>query len=154
MSDARWSEVEADVAMAVRHFTRAVEIYRTPAITADDGESYVWRMAFMHAMQAGHTSLENALLRILELHHEEAPSGRQWHADLIARARRAFEGRPPILPAPLARAADRTRRFWHIAIHAYDTFDPDDAEPAVRAAGLLAGALAETVSEYRRKLDP
>ena len=78
-------------------------------------------------MLAGHTSLEKALLRILEIQREEAPVDRQWHADLIQRARRAADNRPVILPAILAHAADRTRKFRHVAVRAYDNFDPDDA---------------------------
>src|SRR5271165_505198 len=89
-------------------------------------------MAFMHAVPAGHTSLEKALLRILQIQREEAPRGSQWHTDLIQRAGRATDSRPAILPAALVRAVDRTRKFRHVAVRGYDTFDPDDAEPAVR----------------------
>lgn len=112
------------------------------------------RMAFMHAMFAGHTSLERALLRVLDLHGEEAPSGRQLHADLINRAGRSLGGRPPILPAPLVKAADRTRRFRHVAAHTYDTFDPADADPAVRAAEELATKLKNALATYRGAMDP
>jgi hypothetical protein len=73
----------------VDHFSRAVQIYRAPGLHDDNMDGYVRRMAFMHAMLAGHTSLEQALLRILQIQGEEAPSGGQWHADLIQRAGRA-----------------------------------------------------------------
>jgi hypothetical protein len=111
-------------------------------------------MAFMHAMLAGPTSLETALLRILEIQGEEAPGGSQWHADLIRRAGRATENRPVILPAQLVNAADRTRKFRHVAARAYDTFDPDDAEPAVRAAEKVAAGLAGAIAAYRQAIDP
>ena len=116
VSDGRWSDIEADTAAAVDHFSRAIQIYRGPGLQDDSMDGYVRRMAFMHAMLAGHTSLESTLLRILQIQGEEAPSGGQWHADLIQRAGRATGNRPAILPAVLARATDRTRKFRHVAI--------------------------------------
>ena len=154
MSDGRWSDIEADIPAAVDHFSRAIQIYRGPGLHDDSMDGYMRRMAFMHAMLAGHTSLESALLRILQIQGEEAPSGGQWHADLIQRAGRATGNRPAILPAVLARATDRTRKFRHVAVRAYDTFDPDDAEPAVRAAEKVAAGLAAAIAAYRQAVDP
>ena len=62
------------------------------------------RMAFMHAMYAGHTSMERALLRILEIQGEEAPSGRQWHADLIARVGMDVGNRSAVLTTARSRS--------------------------------------------------
>jgi hypothetical protein len=94
------------------------------------------------------------LLRLLEIQGEEPPSGRQWHADLIARAGRGTADRPPILPPHLIQAADRTRKFRHFVAHAYDTFDPDDADPAVRAAEKLAAGFASAITAYQQAIDP
>ncbi len=154
MSDERWSDIEADTAAAVDHFSRAIQIYRGSGLHDDSMDGYTRRMGFMHAMLAGHTSLEKALLRVLQLQGEEAPSGRQWHADLIQRAGRSTDSRPAILPAALVRAIDRTRKFRHVAVRAYDTFDPDDAEPAVRAAEKVAAGLAAAIAAYRQAVDP
>ena len=154
MSDGRWSDIDADIAAAVEHFSRAVQIYRAAGLHDETMDGYMRRMAFMHAMLAGHTSLEKALLRILQIQREEAPSGGQWHADLIQRAGRTAEGRPAILSAALVRAADRTRKFRHVAVRAYDSFDPDDAEPAVRAAEKVAAGLAADIAVYRSAIDP
>ena len=154
MSDGRWSDIEADVAAAVDHFSRAVQIYRAPGLHDDNMDGYVQRMAFMHAMLAGHTSLEQALLRIFQMQGEEPPSGGQWHSDLIQRSGRAANSRPAILPSPLIWVVDRTRKFRHVAVRAYDTFDPDDAEPAVRAAEKVAAGLAGAIAAYRKAVDP
>ena len=154
MSDARWQDIESDVASAVEHFSSAIRIYREPGLHAVTPDGYMRRMAFMHAMYAGHTSMERALLRILEVQGEEAPSGRQWHADLIARVGSAVAGRPAVLGAALVKAADRTRKFRHVAAHTYDNFDPDDADPAVRAAETLMAGLAAAFSAYRQAIDP
>ena len=108
----------------------------------------------MHAMHAGFTSMEKVLLRILEIRGEEAPSGRQWPADLIQRAGRETADRPALLPRDLLPAADRTRKFRHFAAHAYDTLDPDDAEPAVRAAEKVATRFAAAIETYRQAVDP
>jgi hypothetical protein len=153
VSDGRWSDVEMDTTAAVDHFSRAIQIYRQIGVHDDTMDGYVRRMAFMHAMLAGHTSLEKALLRILQIQGEETPSGSQWHADLIQRAGRAIDGRPAILSAALVRATDRTRKFRHVAVRAYDTFDPDDAEPAVRAAEKVAAGFAEAIAAFRAVID-
>lgn len=154
MSDQRWADIEADAAAAVDHFSRAIQIYRGSGLHDDTMDGYVKRMAFMHAMLAGHSSLEKALLRILQIQGEEAPTGSQWHADLIQRAGRSAESRPAILTPELVRAADRTRKFRHVAVRAYDSFDPDDAEPAVRAATKVAAGLAAAIAAYRQAIDP
>jgi hypothetical protein len=154
MSDARWTDIETDTDAAATHFSRAVQIYQGAGLRDDTLEGYTRRMAFMHAMHAGHTSLERVLLRIIEIQGEEAPSGRQWHSDLIHRAARATNERPAILPQDLVPAVDRTRRFRHFAAHAYDTFDVDDAELAVRAAGQLAAEFAAAIATYRQAIDP
>jgi hypothetical protein len=154
MSDGRWLDIQSDIASAVHHFAFAVAIYREPGMHADTPDGYMRRMAFMHARLAGHTSMELGLLRILDLQGEEAPSGRQWHADLIARAGRGTAERPAILPPDLVRAADRTRKFRHVTAHTYDTFDPDDADPAVRAAERLVTGLETAVAAFRQAIDP
>jgi hypothetical protein len=86
MSDLRWKEIEADVASAVRHFVTAEQYYGEPDLREDTYEGHKTRMAFMHSMQAGHTSLETALIRILALVDEPRPTGEFWHTDLIRRA--------------------------------------------------------------------
>jgi hypothetical protein len=154
MSDARWSDIDTDTTAAVTHFSRAIQIYGEAGLRDDTMDGYMRRMAFMHAMHAGHTSLERVLLRIIEMQGEEAPSGRQWHADPIKRAARATNERPAILPQGLVPAVDRTRRFRHFAAHAYDTFEPDDADPAVRAADRVATEFAAAIAAYRQVIDP
>ena len=154
MSDGRWSDIDADTAAAVDHFSGAIQICRATGLHDDTMDGYMRRMAFMHAMLAGHTSLEKALLRILQIQGEEAPSGSQWLADLIQRAGRATDSRPGILPAALVQAADRTRKFRHAVVRAYDTFDPDDAEPAVRAAEKVAAGLQPAMVASRQAIDP
>jgi hypothetical protein len=59
-----------------------------------------------------------------------------------------------VLPAALVNAADRTRKFRHVTAHTYDTFDPDDADPAVRAAEKLVPGLPAAVAAYRQAIDP
>ncbi len=51
---------------------------------------------------------------------------------------------PAILPIALARAS----------VRAYDTLDPDDAEPAVRAAEKVAAGFAAAITAYRQAVDP
>jgi hypothetical protein len=154
MSDLRWKEIEADVASAVRHFVTAEQYYGEPDLREDTYEGHKTRMAFMHSMQAGHTSLETALIRILALVDEPRPTGEFWHTDLIRRAGSPAPGRPEILPPALAQAADRTRRFRHVAVRTYDAFDTDEAVTAVTAAAVVARELAEAIARFRQAIDP
>ena len=62
--------------------------------------------------------------------------------------------RPAVLGPALVKAADRTRKFRHITAHTYDAFDPDDADPAARAAEKLAAGLAAAIAAYRQSIDP
>ena len=149
MSDERWAEVDQDIASAVRHFSAAVRLKAEEPVSDDTWEGYKARMSLMHAMQAGHTSLESALLRIFDMRGEQRPSGESWHADLIRRAARALDTRPAVLPSDLAKAADRTRRFRHVAVRTYDQFEPEEAATAIDAASLLAAALQEAIRRFR-----
>lgn len=141
MSDARWIEIDKAIASVVGNFQRGVEFTHHLSFQTDDLIGSALRMGFMHAIQAGHTSLENALLRVLDLLGEARPSGESWHADLIARVGLALAGRPAILPPDLAAAADETRRFRNRAARAYDNFDPTKVTPAIDAADKLASDL-------------
>ena len=154
MSDARWIEVESDLDGAARHFERAAALFEAGGFHQPGLEGYRAAMAFMHAMQAAHTSLENGLLRILEMLGEERPIGSYWHADLIRRVARDLPGlRPKILTPAMADAADETRRFRNMAARGYDSFDHTRADPAVRAATILAAGLGEAVRAFRAAMD-
>jgi hypothetical protein len=154
VSDARWIEVESDVEGAARHFERAVALFDAGGFDQPGLAGYRAGMAFMHAMQAAHTSLENGLLRILEMLGEERPIGAYWHADLVRRLARDLPGlRPMILPAALADAADETRRFQNIAARGYDNFDHTRAGAAVPAATVLVAGLGEALRAFRAAMD-
>ena len=47
MSDARWLDIEDDVASAVRHFRNAIALYAEGLSDDDDLDAYKGRMAFM-----------------------------------------------------------------------------------------------------------
>lgn len=154
MSDARWFDIEQSVASAEHHFRGSVAIFQSLRDGVSDLDRYTAEMGFMHAMQAGHSSLEAALLRILDLFNEEPPSGASWHADLMRRVSAATDQRPPILAGDLAVAADETRQFRNIAVRAYDNFKLHRAHDAVAAAALLAAQLRSAVAAFRAQVDP
>jgi hypothetical protein len=154
MSDTRWFDIETAVAAATRHFAGAVLIYqKIPAALTND-DRYLVEMAFMHAMQAGHTALEGVLLRILDLCSEDAPTGSNWHTDLIRRAANPVGERPVILHEEASRAADATRRFRSVATQAYDSFDHPQAAKAVESATLLIDLLPSEIARFRQAVDP
>lgn len=152
MSDARWQDVDADVAL--RHFSLAVQLYEAGGFDTPGLDGYRAGMAFLHAMQSGHTSLEAALVRILEVLGEEPPSGRSWHADLIRRASRPSRVRGVLLGPALSTAADETRQFRNVATRSYDSFVPARAVFAVEAARRISAELKGAVAAFRRDIDP
>jgi hypothetical protein len=155
MSDARWFEVNSDIAAAVRHFGQSVELYRKGGFDAPGLDGYQAEMALMHALQSAHTSLEGGLLRILEMLGEERPTGENWHADLITRAAAALPGsRPAVIGAAIAAAATETRRFRHRASHNYDSFRVDEASRTIEAAAALANGLQAEILAFKNIIDP
>ncbi|GJD57709.1 hypothetical protein [Methylobacterium dankookense] len=154
MSDARWIEILDDVNWAVEHFSRAVEIDRAGGFEGEHLDAYKARMALMQAMQAGHTSLEAALERILEMLGEEKPTGASYHADLIRRVSRPIPNdRPAILDADLAAAVDETHRFRHVARKNYNSFRVQDARSAIRAAERIRDRFPEAIRAFRGTID-
>lgn len=154
MSDARWFEVDEDIAAAVEHFGRSVEMFSEGGFDDDSLSGYRSRMALMHAMQSGHTSMEAALVRTLKLLGEELPAGTDWHTDLIRRVAREVGGRPAIFNAELSKAAGETRRFRHVAMKSYGSFDTELARPAVLAASFVVRNLPAAMAAFKARIDP
>ena len=118
-------------------------------------DGYQAEMALMHALQSAYTSLEGALLRILEMLGEEKPVGENWHAALIKRVAAALPGqRPAILGERLAGAADEARRFRHRATQNYDSFQVQEATRTIGAAEMLANELRAEILIFRKIIDP
>ena len=154
MTDGRWFDVDADIRAAVDHFQRSVALHGQGGFDTAGLEGYKAQMALMHSLQSGHTSLEGALVRILEMLGEERPVGDNWHADLIRRSAAPMpNSRPAILSESLALAADETRRFRHIATRNYDNFRVEAALPTVEAARLLADGLAAEIAAFKDVID-
>ena len=155
MRDERWIEVEADFQSAVRYFEKARKLYALGTSARDDEQEDTYALAFMHAMQAGHTSLESGLVRIMKMVDEVPPEGDGWHADLAKRMSEPIEGKRPAFFAPdLARAADLPRRFRHVAARTYDDFNWEDARRPVEAAQVVVSSLMRAFEGFREGLDP
>lgn len=154
MRDDRWLEVEDDFVNAAGHFKNAVALFRRGGFDGPGIEGYAAGMAFMHAMQAGHTSLENGLKRILTILNEDHPAGESWHSDLIRRASRDTAKRPAILDAETSSFADETRRFRNIAARSYDSFKPQNADAAVAAAEGLSQRILPELLKFQDLIDP
>lgn len=155
LSDGRWFEVNQDIAVAIRHFKQSVALHEAGGFDAPGLDGYRASMALMHALQSAHTSLESALVRILEMLGEEKPAGVTWHADLIKRVAATMPGRrPAILSARLANAADETRKFRHRATHTYEAFQVQEAERTIEAAGLIVNELETAILTFKNIIDP
>lgn len=156
MSDERWLDIRETADSACGHFRRAVELYRVGGFAGDTLDAYRARMGFMHAVQSAHTSLEGAILRILDVLGEARPTGEQWHGDLIRRVCRPIEGpsaRPAILSPQLCAAIDETRRFRNFAMHGYDSFEADKARRTVAAAEVILERFPAEVSTFMDVID-
>jgi hypothetical protein len=57
VSDARWIEVDSDVDAASEHFRLARQLFDRAEFNEPGLTGYAARMAFMHAVQSGHTSI-------------------------------------------------------------------------------------------------
>ena len=157
MSDARWLDVEDDVAAAAKHFTNAQSLYANGRFDDLGIEGYRDGMALMHALQAGHTSAEAAMLRVLRILGEQAPTGDDWHKKLIERLAKgngAAKARPALLSPAVRRDLDETRRFRNRAMRSYEDFEAPLAEPALQAAERLATSLTIDISNFKAAMDP
>jgi hypothetical protein len=155
MNAALWVDILSDVSAAEHHFKAAQRLAEDPALSGADFDGYRAQMALMHALQAGHTSAETALRRIVAVLGEPLPSRPDWDADLMARLARDIPGeRPAALPAELAQALQETRRFRHVAMHVCDQFDPARARLAVAAAAIVANDLRASLGAFRAALSP
>lgn len=158
MSDPQWQDVLLSARSAARHFEAADRILARDDFD-DRGETgYVNAMAFFHAMQSGHTALEDALLRILLIIGEEEPTGESWHADLIRLCSSRTADRPPILSEAVAIAAQQTRGFRHRATHATVRFEvafnKERAQVAASAGKRIAAELEPTMLAFINIIDP
>jgi len=156
MSDARWIEVTREAALAAEYLGNSVELYGRD-FNGQSIDAFAARMAFMHAVQSGYTSLESALARIFEMLDEPRPSGDHWHRQLVARACLPVSGenaRPAILSPEMCEMVDEARRFRNLATRAYDTFSKDKAAKTVAAARFISEHLAAEIAEFKRVIDP
>jgi hypothetical protein len=156
LSDPRWQDVDADAESAARYFRLAAELYDAGGFEADGLEGFRAQMAFMHAVQSAHTTLEAVLLRILDILGETRPSGERWHSDLIARACREMTGpnaRPAILSASMCEAVNETRRFRNLAVRNYENFNMEKAKPTVASARWIAQGFLQEINSFRELVD-
>jgi hypothetical protein len=157
MSDARWLDIDDDIASVVKHFGNAVAIFHEGGFDAGSLEGHKAGMALMHAMQSGHTSAEAALRRILSILGEEQPSANDWRVKLIDRLAKKVTGayaRPALLSSDMARDLHETRRFRHRATHSYSEFEASLALQAILAAERLAASVPSALGSFRRIVDP
>ena len=155
MTDARWIDVDSYLQSAIRDFEFAVKVKEAGSAEDDPFERHKSDLAFMHAVQSAHTSAESALLKILNILNEHRPEGENWHQDLLNRAGIEIAGdRTAILPRDVIEDLQETRRFRHLAMHDYDSFDVDRTEPTVSAIRRLIESLAPAVNAFRKVIDP
>lgn len=154
MSDARWIEVEADFASAIRYFRLAVEHYEVGGFDSTDPRlRFRAEAAVQMAIQSGYTSLESGMERVLELLGEAKPVGSSYHADLVRRLSRSLPGdRPALFDDKLFAQIDELRRFRHVVRHNYDNFNFAAAQSGIEAAASAGEALGPALLRFREIL--
>lgn len=106
-------------------------------------------------MQAGYTSLERGIQRILNILDEALPFGDEWHSDLLKRSAMIIKNsRPAILSKETYKFADEARRFWYEAVNDYDDFVPFKSEKAIDAGDGLSKVLIFEVDNFIKVIDP
>jgi hypothetical protein len=158
VSDSRWTDVDADLDDALRHFGMALQIFAAGGFEIPGVEGYKNSGAFMHGMAAGYTSVENALKRILDILGETPPSDDGWHKAIIDRVSRPMAGsnaRPALFDDEMKRDLLECMRMRHRVRHAaYDEFIPTKAEPSVEAARHIVSRVREAIVQFKQKVDP
>lgn len=158
MSDTRWSDVDADIDEALRHFGMALRIYAAGGFDDPDVEGYKSAASFKHAMDAGYTAVERAVERILGILGEELPSGRDYHKALLDRVTRPLAGdhaRPAIFDEAMKKDLLEALGMRHRVRHSsYDEFIPAKAEPSVDAVGRIIASIRAAIAEFKKKVDP
>jgi hypothetical protein len=158
MSDSRWSDVEADVEQALKHFGMAIEIFEAGGFDDPGVEGYKSTSAFKQGMDAGYTAVERAIEGILSILGEELPTGRDFHKVLLDRVTRPLTGdhaRPPIFGEDLKQDLLETLRMRHRVSHSsYDEFIPHKAEPSVEAARKIIARIRDAIAGFKKKIDP
>lgn len=129
-----WTDIAADLDAATGQTNRAVA--RNAALAgrlADDREAH--ELAIGKHLHDAYCAVERALERLLEMVDDSLPSGRHYHHDVIARARRAVEDvRPPIISAETAADLQEFLKFRHAFRHIYGVFEYSRAAPNVDLA--------------------
>ena len=137
MRDSRWTDVDRDIDLALKHFGMADRIFQADGFDAPDLDGYKSSTSFMHAMGAGYTSVENALKRILDILGETPPSGDAWHRDLIERVSRPMGGsnaRPAFFDDEMRRDLLECLRMRHRVRHSdYDCGTGHSSSPSSHA---------------------
>lgn len=156
MNDPRWGDLWYAADMSADHFRAADQLFALERFERTTQEGYRNLMAFLHAMQSGHTAFEDASLRLLGILDEARPTGPHWHRQLIDRAARPLPGhRPAIFPAEVAAAARATLGFRHLAMHAYSfDFLPSLARHAVESGSYLAEHFKPALASFAQLIDP
>jgi hypothetical protein len=158
MSDSRWSDVEADVEQALKHFRMAIEIFQAGGFDDPGIEGYKSISAFKQGMDAGYTSVERAIEGVLSILGEELPTGRDFHRVLLDRVTRPLSGehaRPAIFDEHLKHDLLEALRMRHRVRHSsYDEFIPQKAEPSVEAARNIVASVRAAIVAFRKKIDP
>jgi uncharacterized protein YutE (UPF0331/DUF86 family) len=155
MSDDRWLQVDQMIASALRHFGHSVASFQIGNFEGDSFKAYRNRMAFLHMMEAGYTSLEAGFERMMDLLGETRPSGSDSHAAILKRIAEPIPGKRAavIEDGDLWQALDQARRFRHVARHPYDDIDLARAKPAVTAAETICQGLGAEIAAFKAVVD-
>lgn len=154
-SSGSWVLIDIDLQDACEHFSKSIALFNKRGFENPGIDGYEAKMALMHSMQCGHTSLENGLLKILRLLDEPFVKEERWHHDLIVQCSTDTADRGTILEEDLAEHAQVTRGFRNLATRRYQKrFDSGLAQLAVQSGEILSQRLPACLDAFKLRIDP
>ncbi len=135
-----------------KRLSRKMELNRSET----DPEVKDSRMSAMavliHSIYSG---IEKVLKQLIEYFDGEVPSGSDWHALLVSRARREIDSiRPPIISPDVFEILSELRKFQHLFRGAYHTnLIPDRVMERAESARTLVPAFLKDLEVFRREVE-
>ncbi len=114
MKTKKWIQVNDEFSRASHHFAKAAALFIQGDLTSTALDSDRAHKAFVQALLAGHTALENGLSQIMVVFNEDISAPFGPGLDLIRRACMATSRRPAILEQDTVGWVDVIQRYREV----------------------------------------
>lgn len=153
-TDASWENVRVDFESAVKHLAMSGNLFNLGGFDDNGLEGYTSRMALLHSLQVGYTSLERGLRNVLNILGEGLDPFITDKELLKISSKEIKDQRPAILSAEAYQLAEKVRIFRRIAVRTDDNFVPKKYKKLITSAVHLSTILIEELSAFIEQIDP